>query len=621
MRGNEALIHSLLAYEKFLFSGGDDGYLRMWRIRSSESVQKLPIVGGGFMSGKEFIYSMGLVDVSHRQELEHSDSSPEAYVAVGTNAGDIILAPIHTSSKFLNVGIWKESARYNVSESGSTGAVPISSIVCAWDFIYIGTASGIVQTLRYELNIDPTNPKHVIITNLVLLQSVPIHGGPVVSLTFSGGVVFSASQDMSIIPFYEPENKRALLPGDFQQKIGDGQVIHNGSILSMVGNAFLLASGDESGKLVVRMPKSSEERMRLQTNGRRMSAKERKRGERMRVLSKRLETDATAVPIDAQVLVPTSDDKPPNFLANWSLELLQASDELGVKRSLHSFAPIDDLTPAVTVFNILGASVGIDLKSGRLQGDGMTVGEMEDALMSLDPRKIGGKLTRDKVDAMLKGLNPDGDTHVSLGEFSGWFNDLRDKSKDIEKKFTGRLFLGNLIDHYYPWFSLSSDDSETKQQVERRRGKRQSLSARKANLMKEQYYHHMDEEDEEDHEHVGLSMVVLGDREGDLTNMSYRNHKEWEEDEFEDWESDEELSSEEEDYEEKSDDDSSDGSSNESTMEDSSESDDDNSSGSSDSSDESSLEWISSSEDEEEEDSSSGDEELGSSDDESDDLL
>ena len=96
---------------------------------------------------------------------------------------------------------WKPMITMEASSSGA-----ITALRVAWRYLYTAASDGTVKVWDIQYLYDDDEKKEVKlgIKSLNLLASVPVHSGPISALTFVGGVLYSSSHDMSIVPYLEP---------------------------------------------------------------------------------------------------------------------------------------------------------------------------------------------------------------------------------------------------------------------------------------------------------------------------------------------------------------------------------------------------------------------------------
>jgi hypothetical protein len=124
--------------------------------------------------------------------------------------------------------------------------------------VYAGFTDGCVKTWAVTLVLDDsvaTNPVNMV--RLSLVQDVQVHAGPVTCMAFTGGVLFSASYDFSILPWDVPDKLNAKSTANFSQSYATGLIYHNNCVISMAASKRLLVTGDEGGRVVVTYPATS----------------------------------------------------------------------------------------------------------------------------------------------------------------------------------------------------------------------------------------------------------------------------------------------------------------------------------------------------------------------------
>ena len=140
------------------------------------------------------------------------------------------------------------------------GPLQIWSLVMAWNYIYAGCADGSISVCAIWMeNSDLLFTQPIRCLNIQKLTAIQVHGGPVMSILFCGGSLFSFSHDFSTIHFEKPDRIGVRDPADFRQSIGRGRVFHSAPVSCAFANEFAIVSGDEEGTLVVTAPQSTRE--------------------------------------------------------------------------------------------------------------------------------------------------------------------------------------------------------------------------------------------------------------------------------------------------------------------------------------------------------------------------
>lgn len=278
MQGHKGEVYSMEIYESLLLSCGADGYVRMWRIPGDTCVVSAEISNMGGMN-KNLFFRPSLFCMCIFEDPDHETDG--AYVVVGTGNGAVAGLTFRTDTNWItNTTNWKPTTTVT-AHSGRA----VTAIKYAWDRLYTAASDGVVK--MWEIEYMREGGMKTGIKEFKLHVSLAVHSGPVSSLCFTGGVLFSASHDMSVVPFLKPEkipdprdpNKYVM-----KQETRGGSINHTGAITSMWGTNNLLVTADVAGGVIFRMPRNTQEITKVGVGAR---PKDREEGEEKRSNSMR----------------------------------------------------------------------------------------------------------------------------------------------------------------------------------------------------------------------------------------------------------------------------------------------------------------------------------------------
>jgi hypothetical protein len=190
-------------------------------------------------------------------------ASDFTFLATGGSDGVLSCFAFKPDPQWANTVTWKPTVTIEAHQGRAVTAAAV-----AWKRLYTAGSDGTIKVWEMEFEEKETSvmEKGVKITisikktgviGLALAVTVPVHAGPVSSLISLGGILFSASHDMSLVPWLEPEKK--VDPDNptrlrLYQESTEGIVSHNGAITTMHGNSDMLITADVAGGIVIRVP-------------------------------------------------------------------------------------------------------------------------------------------------------------------------------------------------------------------------------------------------------------------------------------------------------------------------------------------------------------------------------
>jgi len=278
-----APVNKIVIFNQYFISGGQDGVINMWNFRNETPVQTVSI-GSPIFSLCIFPLKLTSVTID---DIVLSD-----IVVAGCANGRLAVLPLPLNGQNIDAtNTW--SIKYfdtfkNYSDIDQintllTNATPVTAIASAWGFLYTGFADGniVAWHIAYSHNSENTGSDITIFNSLssntlsdsmkqiqkVHLQPLfksAVHTAPITSLQFVGEHLFSMSQDLSIVPWYPPENILATSKNDFNQSCGNGHITHYDPILSAAANKIVLVTSDEGGIIKFTSPNKIEEMLKIE---------------------------------------------------------------------------------------------------------------------------------------------------------------------------------------------------------------------------------------------------------------------------------------------------------------------------------------------------------------------
>ena len=241
--GHTAPVNVVLQFNRFVLSGGQDSMIYLWRLNSKEP--------GNSYDGGSPVFCMCVMPV-REENLAVDELSLTDILVCGTAKGKLLVLPMPLPNS-------NENATWNgfLVDAGECG---VSSVRIAWNFVYAGFTDGRVKTWAIEIiksNNTILNPIKMI--HFLPVQNVQVHAGPVTCLAFTGGSLFSASYDFSILPWSTPDRLNAKTIANFSQSYREGLIYHSNCIISIGSSKTMMVTGDEGGRVVVSYPKKVRE--------------------------------------------------------------------------------------------------------------------------------------------------------------------------------------------------------------------------------------------------------------------------------------------------------------------------------------------------------------------------
>ena len=242
--GHSSAVNVVLPFDRFILSGGQDSFIYLWRLNSRDPANS-------YDAGSA-VFCLCVVPVVEKNVAVDELTLTDVLVA-GTQRGKLLVLPLPLAGSSTESALW-EGFYVDAGECG------VSAVQVAWGYVYAGFTDGRVKTwaveMRKSLNANTSPIKMVA---FLPVQSVQVHAGPVTCLSFTGGLLFSASYDFSILPWTAPDRLHAKTEANFSQNYREGLVFHGNSILSVASNKSLVVSGDEGGRVTVIYAKKARE--------------------------------------------------------------------------------------------------------------------------------------------------------------------------------------------------------------------------------------------------------------------------------------------------------------------------------------------------------------------------
>ena len=242
--GHSAAVNTVQPFDRFILSGGQDCMVHLWRLNSRDPAN-------AYDAGSA-VFCMTVMPVSESNVAVDEMTLTDILIA-GTQRGRILVLPLPLAGSSTESAYWEGF----FVEGGECG---VSSVQVAWGYVYAGFTDGRVKTWAVEMR-KSVNSNVSPIRNVVFLpvQSVQVHAGPVTCLAFTGGSLFSASYDFSILPWTAPDRLNAKTVANFTQSYREGMIHHSNSILTIASNKTMMVTGDEGGRVVVTYAKKVRE--------------------------------------------------------------------------------------------------------------------------------------------------------------------------------------------------------------------------------------------------------------------------------------------------------------------------------------------------------------------------
>lgn len=242
-----APIMSIQISDRFIYTGSEDRKINVWNFRNED-------VQNSFTTDSS-IFAMTTLPICEPNVAEDERTLVSALVA-GSSKGKLYLLPMPLpTAPFDAATEWPGLVVHSDNS-------PITALTVAWNFVYAGYANGSIKT--WAIKIEKTAQSVSVpikMVKFIPVSNQAVHASPVSSLSFAGGVLFSASQDFSILPWNAPENLMADTAVEFIQTYTKGIVLHSSAIVSMAANKYLIASGDEDGRICLTAPLVTRENL------------------------------------------------------------------------------------------------------------------------------------------------------------------------------------------------------------------------------------------------------------------------------------------------------------------------------------------------------------------------
>ena len=277
-----ASVNKIVIFNQYIISGGNDGVVNMWNFRNDTPIQTVNVGSP--------IFSLCSVRLN-LLNVTIDDIILSDIVVAGCANGRLVVLPLPLNQQNVDVSVsWsvKYFDTYKNYSSSDTDQIktllinvsPVTAIATAWNFLYTGFADGSIVAWYVEYNqTDDSNTnlfnslsvnsisdsmKQIQQVNLKPIFKSAVHTGPITSLQYVGGHLFSMSQDLSIVPWLPPENILATSKNDFTQTCGNGYVTHFDPIISAASNKMVLVTSDEGGIIKFSGPNKIEELLKIE---------------------------------------------------------------------------------------------------------------------------------------------------------------------------------------------------------------------------------------------------------------------------------------------------------------------------------------------------------------------
>jgi len=229
MAGHVEPINALVLYRRYLFSTGDDGTVKIWRLRGSEPLQSAVV------SYTTQCFSLAVFNTTDTTTEFVRDDSHGFNVAVGSANGTVTILPFSLRAHWLQGAIWR--AKIDPVAVCKSSEEPVTALAFAFRRLYVGTATGalevyhcvrgdedkdtlegmVSQLQRRGVSKASAMKKPLIseldagataaladVVRLEHLYSLRCHADAVTGFCLAGGLFFSCSRDMAVVGWQKP---------------------------------------------------------------------------------------------------------------------------------------------------------------------------------------------------------------------------------------------------------------------------------------------------------------------------------------------------------------------------------------------------------------------------------
>lgn len=282
MVGHAAPVNALQISHRYVFSTGDDGTIKMWRLRSNEAQQS------GTITYSNRCMCLCVINTARSaQDEDHSG----LHALVGLDSGALSILPFLLNAQWLQGAVWRPKLTESVFKDE-----PITACSYAFRNVYCGGATGNIAVLRpirgdedlktlervaeemkneglqlKDLNSLTRNGNRALrsktataatlsqIVRLEHLYRLNCHTQAITGFCIAGELFFTCSRDMSIVSWQRPmeATNRAIhiaTAGNTltdEQKYLSARIVHRAPITSMATAGDFLVTADEEGSILV----------------------------------------------------------------------------------------------------------------------------------------------------------------------------------------------------------------------------------------------------------------------------------------------------------------------------------------------------------------------------------
>eukprot|EP01035_Chromulina_nebulosa_P019129 gene19129-24965_t len=235
------IVYGVISLQKYIVSAGKDGYILLNSLTTNQ-------VLNSYYCGSSIYCLLQMCVDSDSFGSDDINLTDVAVCGLANGYINFFPLPLSFGSSGNESTTWECLTLY-------AGDCSISSLKYFWNFLYVGFVDGTIKAWSVSLDKKLNSSKHPIrMLQLNKVQSFNIHAGPVTSICFTGGHMFTASHDFSILPWNPPEKLKAKTEAEFSQSPLSGIIHHSHPIVCMANNKYVLVSGDDHGNIIVSAP-------------------------------------------------------------------------------------------------------------------------------------------------------------------------------------------------------------------------------------------------------------------------------------------------------------------------------------------------------------------------------